>query len=476
MLEISDIVKKTFYMEEVMTTESIEAQTHSDFNIGNALLEKKERLKEINQTPTVPSVNDSSAPKPLEEEAFYGLAGDIVNTIEPHTEADQAALLFQLLTVFGNVVGRNAYFMAEADKHFTNLFCLLVGDTSKGRKGTSWGHIERTIKAIDEDWVNNRRQSGLSSGEGLIWAVRNQIERQEPIREKGGKITEYQTVIIDKGIEDKRLLVNESEFALVLKVLGRDGNTLSAVIRNSWDDGNLSILTKNSAATATDAHISINGHITKDELKRYLNSTEAGNGFANRFLFVYVKRSKILPEGGRIHEVDFSEMSNRLRNAVEFAKGTGEMKRDETARMMWFEVYEQLSEGKEGLFGAVTARAEAQVMRIACIYALLDKSSTIRKEHLAAALAAWEYSETSAKHIFGDSLGDPVADEINRMLLNVPDGMTRTDISNLFGRNIKSHQISRALGALLKQGSTFMLKRKTDGRAEEVWFSVKHRT
>ncbi len=458
-----------------MGTEALEVGETKHFEIGEALMKREERLKKTDQEANGQLVNTPTTPKPLEKEAYYGLAGSIVNAIKPHTEADPAALLFQFLTAFGNIIGRTAYFMAEADKHFTNTFCLLVGDTAKGRKGTSKGHILRIFKHIEEDWIANQNQSGLSSGEGLIWAVRNPIETEEPIRRSGRPI-EYQTVITDQGVEDKRLLVDESEFASVLKTMGRNGNTLSAVVRNAWDSGNLSILTKNNAARASDAHISIIGHITKNELKRYLDSTEVGNGFANRFLFVYVKRSKVLPEGGRIHEVDFTKMSNRLREAVDFAKKVGEMKRDETARKMWIEVYEQLSEGKNGLFGAVTARAEAQVMRIACIYALLDKSATIRKEHLAAALAVWEYAEASAKYIFGDSMGDPIADEINRMLIHSHEGLTRTQISNNLGRNKPSTQIGRALGVLLDQGLVFMAKRETGGRPEEVWFSSKYQT
>jgi len=78
-------------------------------------------------------------PQPLAEEAFYGLAGDIVRTIKPHTEADPAALMIQLLATFGNVVGRKAHFMVEATPHHLNLFAVVVGDTAKSRKGTSWG-------------------------------------------------------------------------------------------------------------------------------------------------------------------------------------------------------------------------------------------------------------------------------------------------------------------------------------------------
>ena len=96
----------------------------------------------------------------------------------------------------------------------------------------------------------------------MIWAVRDEISKQEPIR-KGGRITGYQEVVVDHGIEDKRLLVLEAEFASPLRVLGREGNILSAVIREGWDTGDLRTLTKNSAAKATGAHITILGHITK---------------------------------------------------------------------------------------------------------------------------------------------------------------------------------------------------------------------
>jgi hypothetical protein len=168
------------------------------------------------------------------------------------------ALLVQLLLAFGNAIGRGPHFMAEADRHGLNLFACLVGATAKGRKGTSWGHVRRIFEATDPKWVKEGIASGLSSGEGLIWAVRNPIERNEPVKEKG-RTTGYETVLVDEGVEDKRLLVFEGEFASVLRILGREGNTLSAIIRNAWDTGELRSLTKNSPAVASGAHISISG-------------------------------------------------------------------------------------------------------------------------------------------------------------------------------------------------------------------------
>ncbi|MGH2364009.1 MAG: hypothetical protein ACRDHX_05075 [Chloroflexota bacterium] len=41
-------------------------------------------------------------------------------------------------------------------------------------------------------------------------------------------------------------------------------------------------MAKNSPTRATDSHVSVVGHITTDELLRYVNATELANGFLNR--------------------------------------------------------------------------------------------------------------------------------------------------------------------------------------------------
>jgi hypothetical protein len=42
------------------------------------------------------------------------------------------------------------------------------------------------------------------------------------------------------------------------------------------------VIAKNVPVRATGAHIAILGHITKDELLRFISGTELANGFANR--------------------------------------------------------------------------------------------------------------------------------------------------------------------------------------------------
>jgi hypothetical protein len=426
--------------------------------------------------PLIPTVADRSTTDDLwpclNPLAMRGILGEMVQSIEPHSEADPAALLIQALSAYGSVLNRGPHFKAEADSHHMNLFAALVGETSKGRKGTSWGHIRRVFSLIDPDWVNERVLNGLSSGEGLIWAVRDEITKEEVIRDHGRPTGEYQTVVVDRGVTDKRLLVLESEFASTLRVMGRDGNTLSAVIRQAWDSGNLRTMTKNAPAQATGAHISIVVHVTKDELCRLMEASEASNGFCNRFLWLCVRRSKTLPEGGHFNETAIAPLVQRLHQAVQFGRAAGEVTRDEKARAQWREVYSELSEGKPGLLGAVTSRAEAQVMRLACLYALQDMSYVVRPEHLTAALALWEYCEASARYIFGQRLGDPVADELLSALRKHAQGMTRTEIRDWFQRNRKVQEIDRALLLLSKQGLIRREDSQSGGRPVERWFAV----
>ncbi|HXG31929.1 MAG TPA: hypothetical protein VNJ11_01080 [Bryobacteraceae bacterium] len=413
-----------------------------------------------------------SWPAPLAAEAFHGLAGEFVRAVEPHTEADPAALLVQFLVAFGCVIGRRPHFVVEADHHHANMFAVLVGATSKGRKGSSEGHVRRVFAAVDPEWAAQRVLSGLASGEGLLWQVRDPIETREPVKERG-RVTGYQTVLTDEGVSDKRLLIVEPEFARVLQVCEREANTLSAIMRQAWDSGTLATLTKKTAARATDAHIAIIAHITRDELLRLLTDTAAANGFANRFLWVCARRSKCLPRGGSLAAVDWQPFFRRLRAAVEFARGVDRVQPTEPAWLLWEKVYPELSEGKPGMLGAITARAEAQAMRLAMLYALLDSSDRIEPPHLSAALELWRYANDSCRWIWGDAIGDPVADQILCALRQAgAEGLTRTQICHdLLGRHLRRERVDAVLKVLARQGLARAERRETGGRPVEVWFA-----
>jgi hypothetical protein len=402
----------------------------------------------------------------LAAEALYGLTGRIVEAIDPHTEAAPVAILAHLLVGIGNLVGPDVHARVQEDPHPCRLNVALVGDTSKGRKGTAWGTPRELLRRVDPDWVERRVRSGLSSGEGLIYHVRDAREEQQPIKEKG-RVVSYENVRVDEGEPDKRLLVLEPELASVLKRMKGETNSLSAVIRDGWDHGTLATLTKNSPLRATRAHVSVIGHITREELGRELTATERANGFANRFLFLLVRRSKVLPEGGRVPAATLDALADELRRVVAFARTAGELRRDDEARAIWAEVYPGLSKGEPGMVGAIISRAEAQALRLQVLYALLDRSPTIRPEHLSAALAVWDYAEASARLIFGERLGWTVADTILDALRTSP--RAQTELHDLFGRHRRADEINEALSTLKARGLVQCEEHPTAGRAAQVW-------
>jgi hypothetical protein len=311
-------------------------------------------------------------------------------------------------------------------------------------------HIRRLFAQVDESFPS-RVEGGLSSGEGLIDRVRDGDEETE-------------------AVTDKRLLIVETELASAFRVMERTGNTLSPVLRNAWDGTTLGTLTRNARLKATGSHISVIGHITLEEVRRLLSATEAANGFGNRFLWVAVRRSKLLPHGATPDQLELNELSTRLLKAAERARQAGTVDRTGTARTLWADVYGELSSGAQGgLSGALTTRSEAQVTRLSLLYALLEEADAIDEQHLRSALALWDYSARSVTHVFGESTGNPDADAIYRALRASTHGLTRTEISGLFGRNIPAARVDQALAELLERARAYSEKEQTGGRPSERW-------
>lgn len=390
-------------------------------------------------------------PKPPHADAYHGLAGDVVRTIEPHSEADPVALLLSTLTAAGSLAGRGPHLRVEADEHPGRLYVALVGDSSRGRKGVSWGHIRRLFEQVDESFPE-RIEGGLSSGEGLIDRVRDTTAEEA-----------------DDTPTDKRLLVVETELAGVLKVVERQGNTLSPVLRAAWDGTPLSTLTRNARLRATGTHVSILGHITIEELRRRLDATEAANGFGNRFVWACVKRWKLLPEGSTPPQSQLNGLAVRLNRSLENARRVGRLERDADCRALWHDVYGELTEGRGGLAGTLTTRAEAQVTRLSVLYAMLDQADAIGETHLRAALAIWNYSLRSVVHVFGRSTGNPDADTLLRALRAAAHGLTRTEIRDLFGRNVSASRIDQALAELQARQLADFETEPTGGRPTQRW-------
>ncbi|MDQ2896308.1 MAG: YfjI family protein [Actinomycetota bacterium] len=387
-----------------------------------------------------------TAPDPA---VYHELLGEIVTRIAPHTEADPVAILTQLLVAFGAAVGRGAWFTVEATRHHANEFMILVGDSSKARKGSSWDHVRRLIADADAS-IERRVLTGLSSGEGLIWAVRDPTGP-------------------DPGHTDQRLLVIEPEFASVLKAASREISTLSPTLRSAWDGRPLAILTRTAPARASNAHISVIGHITQDELRRHITSIELANGYLNRILIVACRRQRLLPEGGNPDPLAHTGLTRLLQVAVKHAQTAGEIRLGPDARELWHHAYRKLARPLPGPVGQITARAEAHTIRLALIYALNDGATQINAPHLKAAIALHDYATRSAAWALTGATGQPLAEQIHAALTANPTGLTRSQISDTLKHNQPAGDIDLALRALQHAHRATVTQIATGGRPAQLW-------
>ena len=389
-------------------------------------------------------------PRPPDAGAHHGLAGELVAALAPHTEADPVAILGQLLAAFGAATGRGAWFCVEATRHHPNEFLVLVGDSAKARKGSSWDHVARLLARVDST-IAARILTGLSSGEGLIWAVRDSAGT-------------------DPAPTDRRLLIIEPEFASVLKQTMRDINTLSPVLRSAWDGRPLQLLTRTAPARSSAAHIAVIGHITHVELAHHTTTVELANGFLNRFLLLACRRVRLLPEGGDPDPLAATDLPDRLARNLTAAQHAGQLRFNEHARQLWRDAYARLSQPAPGLTGAISARAEAHVIRLALIYALIDGDRQIAPAHLQAALALQSYAARSAAWALGHSSGDPLAEQIHAALTAAhPDGLTRNQLHDLLHRNRPATELQHALHALAAAGRATSRQIQTAGRPAQQW-------
>ena len=207
-----------------------------------------------------------------------------------------------------------------------------------------------------------------------------------------------------------------------------------------------------------------------DELRKKLADVELSNGLVNRALFILARRSKELPFGAELP--DCSSLQRRLVDAVRFGSQLRRYNFDADASELWRESYSDLSRAHPGLLGSICARGEAHCIRLAIIYAVLDSSPIIQRQHLLAAMEVWRYAQASATFVWGDSLGDPVADGILAALRSAEDGMSRWDLMNLFHRHKSSKALDRGIATLMERGLIRSETEETTGRPVTRFWSV----
>jgi hypothetical protein len=182
------------------------------------------------------------------------------------------------------------------------------------------------------------------------------------------------------------------------------------------------------------------------------------------------RNPRLLPEGGSGDPLAGTGLIGLLGATIEHAKDAGRIRLDPGARELWHHAYTtQLASTPPGIAGALLARAEAHVIRLALLYALADGERQINTEHLQAALALWDYAARSANWALQGATGDPLAEQIHAVLQAHPGGLTRSQISDVLQHNRPAEQIHNALNALALTGRATRTQIPTAGRPAELW-------
>jgi hypothetical protein len=406
----------------------------------------------------------------LDSTAAYGLVGEMAKLATENSEADPVAVMLTALVRGAATLGRNRFMNVGDSVHHPRIFTVLVGASSRARKGTSTDPVTRFYEAAERKLQSRSTltfPSGLSlkvspgplsSGEGLIDAIRDKMEMANGQEDLG-------------GTDDKRLLCIEGEFGAVLRACQRQGNTLSTVLRVAWDGLTLAPLTKNNKIVASRPHICLLAHVTQRELRELLTAVDVWNGFANRFLWCAVRRCKVVPFPTPMADGDVDRVGFELARIIEYAHSrtgsSGRLVMSNAAQSHWVDCYPELTQDHAGILGAVTSRAEAQALRLAITFALLDGADRIELKHVEAALAIWRYAFDSAAFIFGGAEIDPVGQRILEDLR--PGPKTQEELGGLFGRHLPKGRLETVLADLQERGRITLTIEKTAGRPRRVW-------
>jgi hypothetical protein len=406
---------------------------------------------------TAASLADRAKPQ-LHPLALHGPLGALVRLIERESEAHPAAVLFSLLVGFGVLIGRRVHCTIEDTRHHCNLFTLMIGPTSRGRKGTAYDRARRVLDLVDDDFVKNNIIGGIASGEAIIHRLRD-------IQSVPGQIAQTP--------RHKQLLVKESEFASITQRARRDGSILSVTFRSAWDGETLFNTTKggDGGEKASEPHLGVIGMITEVELNATLSETEHHTGFVNRFLLCLSERTRVLPRSKPLDDAEVRPLIERIKVALAQLDGSPmDLMRD--AGELWdSHLYKALTDGLPGKLDGIAARGAPLVRRVAMVFAVLDGARAVAPTHLLAAVAVFMYSVDTAIYVWGASPLSSLAvrgfDEISAA---GDRGLTADGFRRAVGKQTKSHERTKCLEELKARGLiTVSPQPSTGGRPAHVY-------
>lgn len=432
-----------------MTVPGVDANRVSAGERGQESLSKA-TSRELPSAALMATYRNAPQPDPA---CLYGLIGDVARAGSDGTETNPYAIAANFMAYLACAIGRNPYLPIGNTWHHARLFILHIGRSGRGRKGDALSlvlRIDAALRELSHAHAPQIHRGGLSSREGLVALIHDGYKQG---RQEVGPIV------------DKRLWVVESEFANVLHQSRRDGNTLSAALRDCWDGVSMKPATKSNRLYASDPHVCLSGAISPGELLALMKTRELTNGFANRFLMVWAERLQVLPFPKATPQSAVDEIARRVLGVLEFVGADCNANRhglrmefSPQAQWRYGQLYrtELNEECGSPILAALLERRAPMLLRLAMLFALSDCQPLIGIHHIEAAAAWTRHAVASVRFVFVS------ADEGARMVrvvemaakilefLKLHGSVSRRDIMvDCFDRHATKHQIDAAVEYLM---------------------------
>ncbi|MFE0022369.1 DUF3987 domain-containing protein [Amycolatopsis sp. NPDC059021] len=408
---------------------------------------------------------------PMDATAFDCYLGSVVHEVAEFTEGDPVNVLASLIGVAGVHLGQKPHVRAGDDLHPLLVWPLIIGRTNSGRKGAGWSSAKRLAVAAAPDFMTANLRSGLTSGEGLASMFTDdpkpsgEADDLDAKPRAGGRLP----------AGDRRLLVFEAEWAGVMERMKRDGNSLSATLRAAWEGGDLSTMAV-TARVAPESHVGIIGHITPEEFRSKVSTSDLAGGTYNRFLPVMVSRAHFLPGGQGAPDTIVKGIGAEMAERLDNGRKLGALGFTPAGNDLWRRLYVEFGTDTGDLPAVeqFISRAAPYCLRIAAIHTALDGATAIDARHLTAAAALVRYSIASARTALSNS-GE--AAKLARWIAAAGTaGRTRDEIrSGFYQRNRTAAEITTLLDQLREAGRVVVGKRPPaggKGRPTEVYTAV----
>ncbi len=381
---------------------------------------------------------------PPTSEILIGPIGEWLSLVTPETETSQAALGIGVLTGLGAWLGKQISLTVGRIEHRTNLLGVIVGPSSYSRKGTAGSEARRLIRTIDVDFASDNYASGFGSGESIIDRLRDEETDNE------GNVI--------RGSFDQRIMVDEGEYARVLRASSRQGSILSDILRLAYDGSSkLEHRTvRGGTVVSTNHHVSMFGAITPEELIETFTMLSAVNGAGNRILWAWSNEHKTLPDGGQ--DIDTLSVAQAIRHSQTGGRILN-YERTEAAVEWWRAHYPALRnlEHIPDRIRPIVNRSSDHVQRIALTYAATEPGVTqIDVRHLEAGMAWVNHSIETVHATMGNLVSSEAAGKILVSLRSHPgQASSLTELHAVLSRHYTATQVRSALYDLEHNGLVY---------------------